>query len=78
MRNSFRLKKENKATKDRVIRDIRNLFEDKEEDDYKPVRVGNLWSDNYFECKSNDNQNKTLCLKKIINNIKKFGRGKFN
>ena len=41
--NLFRLKKENEVIKDdRVIRDIRNLFEYEEEDYYKPVRVGNF------------------------------------
>ena len=43
VRNIFRLKKENKPIKDRIIRDIRNLFEHEEEDQYKSVRVGNVW-----------------------------------
>ena len=53
-----RLKKENEATKDRVIRDIRNLLEH-EEHYYKPVRVGNLWSNNYIGYESNADRNKT-------------------
>ena len=32
VRNIFRLKKENKAIKDRINRDIRNLLEHEEED----------------------------------------------
>ena len=37
-----------------IIRDIRNLFEHEEEKNYyKLVRVGNFWSNNYFECESN-------------------------
>ena len=41
IRNLFRLEEENEAIKDRVIRDIKNLLEDKEEKDYcKPVRLG--------------------------------------
>ena len=36
----FKLNKENKAIKDRIIRDIRNLFE-QEAYYYKQVRVGN-------------------------------------
>ena len=32
VRNIFRLKKENKAIKDRINRGIRNLFEHEEED----------------------------------------------
>ena len=50
-------KKENEAIKERVIRDIRNLFENEEEDYYKPVQVGNFWSNNYIEYGSNDDRN---------------------
>ena len=39
--NRFRLKKENEAIKNRIIRDIRNLFEHEEEDYYKSVRKNN-------------------------------------
>ena len=55
-----------------------------EEDYYKPVRIGNFWSNNYTEYKSNGDRNKTLSveeyldnirpyLKDIINNFKKSG-----
>ena len=38
--NLFRLKKETKTIKDRIRRDIKNLFEHEEEENcYKPVRV---------------------------------------
>ena len=47
VRNLLILKK-NKKIKDRIIRDTSNLFEH-EEDHYKPVRVGNSWSNNYIE-----------------------------
>ena len=48
IRNLFILKKENEAIKDRIIRDIRTLFE--QDDDYhKPTRVGNFWNNNYIE-----------------------------
>ena len=50
-------KKENEAIKERVIRDIRNLFENEEEYYYKPVQVGNFWSNNYIEYGSNDDRN---------------------
>ena len=33
------------------MRDIKNLFEHEEEDYYKPVKVGNSWSNNYIEYK---------------------------
>ena len=56
-KNSLDWKKENEAIKERVIRDIRNLFENEEEDYYKPVQVGNFWSNNYIEYGSNDDRN---------------------
>ena len=51
-----------KVIKDRILKDIRNLFEHEEKDYYKPVRVGNFWSNNYMEYKSNDDRNKTLSV----------------
>ena len=68
IRNLFRLKKENKATKNRIIRDIRNLFEH-EEDYHKPVRVGNFWINNYIEHESNSDRNRTLCVEEYLNKI---------
>ena len=47
VRNVFRLKKENEAMKNRVIRDFRNLYENVKEDYYEAVREGNFWSNNY-------------------------------
>ena len=85
--NLFTLKNENNAVKNRIIRDIRSLFEN-EEEYYKPVRVGNLWSNNYIEYESNSDKYKTLSveeyilhnirlyLKDIINNLKKSDTGK--
>ena len=52
MRNLFRLKKEQKAIKDRIIRYIWNLYEHKGEDYYQPLRVGNFWSNSYIEYES--------------------------
>ena len=46
-----------KATKERIIRDIKNLFEQQEEDYYKPVGVGSFYSNNYFEDESNCDKN---------------------
>ena len=47
IRNVFRVKKENKTIKNRIIVDIRNFLELKvEKKHYKPVRVSNIWSNN--------------------------------
>ena len=82
VRNLFKLKKESKAIKIRIIRDIQNLFEHEKEYYYKPIRAGNFWSNNYIEYQSNSDRFKTLVeeyfnkvrsyLKDIINNHKKF------
>ena len=77
--------KETKATKDRILRDIKSLFEyEKEEENYyRPVTVSNFWSNSYIHYKNNDDRNKTLSfeehlnkikpyLKDITNNLKKF------
>ena len=81
------MKKENEATKCRMVWDIRNLFGQKKEDYYRPVRVGNFWSRNYIEYESNNDKTKTLSigeylnkirpsLKDIINNLKSLIHGK--
>ena len=56
--NIFRLKKETKTTKDRILRDIKNLFEHEKEEQnyYKPVRVINFWRNKYIEYKSNSDR----------------------
>ena len=74
-----------------MLRDIKNLFEHEEEVEnyYKPVRVSNIWSNNYIEHESKGDRNKTLSveeylnkirpyLKDIINNLKILTCGKFN
>ena len=59
MKNIFRLKKENDSFKDRIIRDIKTLIEQKE---YycKPVRAGNFWNNDYIEHESTGDRNKTI------------------
>ena len=65
MGNLFRSKKENKVIKDRIVRDIRSLFEH-EKDYYKPVVVGNFWSDSYIEYESKGVRNKTASVEKYL------------
>ena len=50
IRSLFRLKEENEAIKERVVRNIRNFFE-YEEDYYKLIRLGNFWSKNILNIK---------------------------
>ena len=55
--------------KDRIIRDIRSLFE-QEDDYYKPIRVGNFRNNNYIEDESNSDKNKNLLVKEYLNETK--------
>ena len=69
IRNLLRLKKETKAIKDRILRDIKNLFEHEEEEEekyYKPVRVSNFWSNSYTEYESNGDRNKALSVEEYL------------
>ena len=60
----------NKAFKDRIIRGIKNLFEQEHKNYYKPVRTGNFWSRNYSEYEINGDRNKTLSIEEYLNKIK--------
>ena len=62
IKKNFKLKIENEAIKDRIIRDIKNPFQHEEEDYYNPVRVVNFWSSNYIERKSNGDRNKPFSI----------------
>ena len=68
----FRWEKETKAMKDRMLSNIKNLFEHEEENYYKPVRVNNFWSNNYNEFESNDDRNKTLSVEEYLNDIRPY------
>ena len=70
VKNLFRLEKETKSIKDRILRYINNLFEDEEEKNYfKPVRANNFWNNNYIEYKSNGNRNKAVSVEEYIHKI---------
>ena len=45
-----------------------NLFKPKE-DNYKPIRIGNAFSRNYIEYKSNGDKDKTLSIKDYLDEI---------
>ena len=69
-RNLFRLEKETKGIKDKILRDIKNLFGEY----YKPVRVNNFSSNNYIEYKSTSNRNKTLSVEEYLDKIRPYLR----
>ena len=72
IKNLLRLKKEKKAIENRIVRYIRKLFEHKEELYYKPVRVGNFWSNNYIEYESNGDRYKILSVEEYLNKIRLY------
>ena len=60
--------------KDRIIKDIRALFEQQEEDYYEPKRVTNFWNNNYIEYESNGNKNRNLSLHEYYNKNRPYLR----
>ena len=67
----FKLKKENEAIKDGIIRYISTLF--KQEDDYyKPIRVGNFRNNSYIKYESS--RNKNLSAKEYSDKINPYLR----
>ena len=58
-----------KGIKDRVLRDIKTLYESDKEDYYKPVRTGVVFSSNYIEYKSNGDKSKTLFIDDYLDKI---------
>ena len=65
-------KQNERIIKDRIIRDIRTLFEQQEEDYYEPKRVSNFWNNNYIEYESNSDKNRNLSLDEYLNKIEPY------
>ena len=66
-----------KDIKDKVLRDVRTLFESDEEDYYKPIRTGNAFSNNYIEYESKRDKDKMLprgviLIKGYLNKVKPY------
>ena len=54
------LRRKNNAITDKIIRDIRSLFESNEENYDEPVRTGNAFDNDNFEYERGGDKNKTL------------------
>ena len=78
IRNLFKLKKDNETIKDRISRDIKTVFENQEEDYYKPERVRNVWNNNYIEYESKGGRNKNISVNEYLNKIKPYLRDIIN
>ena len=66
--------KRERIIKDRIIRAVKTLFEQQEEDYYEPKRVSNFWNNNYIEDDSNGDKNRNLPLGRFLNKIKSYLR----
>ena len=59
--------------KDRIIKDIRRLFEQENDDYYFKLKiVSNFWNNNYIEYESNSDRNKNLSLDEYLNKIEPY------
>ena len=70
----FGLEKENNIIKDIILTDIRNPFQNEEENYYEPVRVSNFSRNNYVEYESNVHKNKSLSVKEYLNKIRSYSK----
>ena len=56
----------------KILYDSTKTFFKPKEDNYKPVRIGNAFSSNYIEYKSNGDKDKTLSIKDYLDEIKPY------
>ena len=71
-RNLFKLEEENKPIKDKIIIDIINLLELKNDDYYKLERVWKFFITNYIEYESNGDRHKNILIEEYLDNIKPY------
>ena len=55
-----------KAIRDRIVRDVMALEDD---DYYKPIRIGNFWSNSYIEYESSGDRKRTLPVKEYLRDM---------
>ena len=60
------------------IRDVTNLFDEMDEDYYKPVRVKGAFGDNYIEYESRGEKNKSLSVREYLLMIETYLRDMIN
>ena len=73
-RNKRKKETNNRLIKNRIINEIRTLFEQQEEDYDKPKRVNNFWNNNYIKHESNGDKNRNLSRDKYLNKIELYLR----
>ena len=73
IRNLFKIEKTDNGVKDiRTLRTLRTLFESDNENCYKPIKNGNVFSSNYNEYESNGDKDKTLSIKEYLDETKPY------
>ena len=70
----FKLKKESKAIKDIINRDIKTVSEQQQKDYGRLVRVGNFWNNVYVENESSGDRNKSVTVKEYLNEVQPYLR----
>ena len=75
MDNLFKLEKENESTEEKLTADIKKLFEHKEEEYYKLVKIDNFWNNNCIKYKSYCNRIKNLSIKEYLDRIETYSKG---
>ena len=73
-RNQRKKELNERLIKDRIIRDIRTLFEQHKEDYYKPKRVSYFWKNNYIEYEGNGDKNRNLSLDEYLKKVEPYLR----
>ena len=68
IRNRFRLERKNKAIKNKILEDVRALYENDEENSYRPTKTKGAFN-NYIEFESNDGRYKKLSLAEYLHEI---------
>ena len=66
MKQKKKKKKNRKKTRINIIRVIRTLFEQQEEDYNKHKSVSSFWNNNYIEYESNGDLKKKLIIRRIF------------
>ena len=78
MKQKKKKKKERNQRKkehnERLIRDIRTLFGQQQQDYYKSERVNNFWKNSYSEYESNGDKNRNLSLNEYLNKVELYLR----
>ena len=57
---------------DKILRDIRTLYESDKKDYYKATRIGNAFSSNYIEYESSGDKDKTLYIDDYLDMIRQY------